>query len=68
MVILLLIGEAKTKNIYIDSPTEDETIEMFSQVSGAVFSLHSNKHSESFSWHSHARHIQKHKKKLKELQ
>ena len=68
MVMQFLIAEAKKKNIYIDNPTEDEANEMFAQVSGAIFSLHSNKRSESFSWHTHVRPIQKHKKKLKELQ
>ena len=68
MVIQFLIDEAKKKNIYKDQPSEEEAIKIFSEVSGAVFSLHKNKRSETFSWHSHVMYIQKHKRKQSQQQ
>ena len=68
MLIQYMISEEKRKKIYTDKPTEDEANKMYSEVAGCVISLNDNKRSESYSWHSHVRYVQKEKRKLKSIQ
>ena len=65
MLMNFMTDKCREKGIFVDKPNEKELDSMYRSVAGDILSLSNNPRSETFSWHTHVRNVNKEIKRRK---